>query len=176
MRPPPPPPSVNTWRGGGGGAGMSPLGGGVRRDWGGVLAVRPGGFPAGGASHGASCTPCNSLTSAISEGQVLPWCVTGLYKGSRTSPKHIVPPSTKHARKKNLALLAPWAPHHYLSTLERGGSHTGPGLGGGGGAHRTRPGRPPRPHGPKPSRPLVDSFTLHWMVYALFRSTSSARS
>ena len=79
---------------------------------------------------GQSVPPCCAVPC---QGQVLPWCVTGLYKGRRPRTKHIVPPSTKHA-KKNSALLAPWPQHYYLSKLEGGGSHT-----------RTRPGCPPPP-------------------------------
>ena len=106
--------SVKTW--GGRGVGMSP--------WG-------GGFAGGGGLLEHHATP------ATSKGQVLPWCVTGLYKESRTrtkgsSPfkesrtrtKHIVPLQIS-MQKQNSAPLAPWPPHHYLKT--RGG---GGGLGG----------------------------------------------
>ena len=42
------------------------------------------------------------------------------FKESRTRTKHIVPPSTRHA-KKNSAPLVPWPLHHYLSNLRGGG-------------------------------------------------------
>ena len=67
-------------------------------------------------------------------GLLLPWCVTGLYRRSRTRTKGIVPPSTKHAKKNR---RRPY--HHYLSKLGGGG-----GLGGV--AHKDRA-RPPPPCG-----------------------------
>ena len=54
--------------------------------------------------------------------------------------KGIVPPSTKHGNK-NLAPLAPWPPHRYLSEL---------GGGGGWGVSHTKTGRGYRP--PPPPR------------------------
>ena len=46
------------------------------------------------------------------------------FKESKTKTKHIVPLSTKHA-KKNSAPLVPWPLHHYLSKLGGGGGAVG---------------------------------------------------
>ena len=79
----------------------------------GAFGMSPGGYQRSGPGGG---------------GRLLPWCVTGLYKGSRTRIKHMVPHAKKFGTAGSMAL------HHYLSKLG--------GAGAGGVAYKDRPGRP----------------------------------
>ena len=85
--------------------------------WGGGGGMSPGGI--GGTGGG---------------GGLLPWCVTGLYKGSRTRTKQIVPPSTKHAKK--FGAVGTMAPAPLSFKARRGG--------GGVSAYKDRARLPPR--------------------------------
>ena len=54
-------------------------------------------------------------------GALLPWCVTGLHKGSRTRTKGIVPSSTKHAKKTRCR----WYHGHCTTISESSGEGRG---------------------------------------------------
>ena len=122
------------WRYGGGGGGGVPKG--TWREGGGwgVGGMAGGGaFPMGGLlDHHTIPSLLNFSRSCAA--MVCLWAVqreqnrdqrhSTTFKESRTRTKHIVPPSTKHAKKKKKetsAPLAPWPLHHYLSKLEGGG-------------------------------------------------------
>ena len=57
----------------------------------------------GAAPHGSpsSCTPRNSLTLSTSQVRVSPWCVTGLYKGSKRRTKHMAQTSKRTEQRRN---------------------------------------------------------------------------
>ena len=116
MRPPPPAICQNLVAGGGG----------YWRYSGG------GGFPREGGLLEHHAIPSFSNASRSSVAMVCHWAVPRVqnkdqrhstpFKEGRTRTKHIVPLSTKHAKKKS-APLVPWPLHHYLSKLEGRGGH-----------------------------------------------------
>ena len=114
--------SVKTWRGGGGGVGMSSGGGAGGR--GGI------GGTAGGGGGGVAMV-CHW---AVQRGQNKDQRHSTPFKESRTRTKHIVPPSTRHAKTK-IGAVGTMAPAP-LSLKPRGG-------GGGWGMSHTRTSPPP---------------------------------